>query len=140
MIKYAMIKAILSALAVTAPIAETTYLYTGIYYSDIQSVVDSEGEEWGYDAELADGTPVIITFDSQNTDSRYDDVITGLTEIKPQQLRTHHSQSVRKTGFEQELLGKYIKHKLAQVLYGVSMFMILTVPPLAMIIHWILRG
>ena len=41
-----------------------------------------EGEEWGYDAELADGTPVIITFDSQNTDSRYDDVITGLTEIK----------------------------------------------------------
>jgi len=82
MIKYAMIKAILSALAVTAPIAETTYLYTGIYYSDIQSVVDSEGEEWGYDAELADGTPVIIIFDSQNTDSRYDDVITELTEIK----------------------------------------------------------
>ena len=81
MIKYAMIKAILSALAVTAPIAETTYLDTG-YYSDIQSVVDSEGEEWGYDAELPDGTPVIITFDSQNTDSRYDDVITGLTEIK----------------------------------------------------------
>ena len=81
MIKYAMIKAILSALAVT-PIAETTYLDTGIYYSDIQSVVDSEGEEWGYDAELPDGTPVIITFDSQNTDSRYDDVITGLTEIK----------------------------------------------------------
>lgn len=82
MIKYAMIKAILSALAVTAPIAETTYLYTGIYYSDIQSVVDSEDEEWGYDAELPDGTTVIITFDSQNTDSRYDDVITGLTEIK----------------------------------------------------------
>ena len=81
MIKYAMIKAILSALAVTAPIAETTYLDTGIYYSDIQSVVDSEGEEWGYDAELPDGTPVIITFDSQNTDSRYDDVITGLTEM-----------------------------------------------------------
>ena len=76
-----MIKAILSALAVTAPIAETTYLYTGIYYSDIQSVVDSEGEEWGYDAELADGTPVILSFDSQNTDSRFDDVITGLTEI-----------------------------------------------------------
>ena len=46
MIKYAMIKAILSALAVTAPIAETTYLDTGIYYSDIQSVVDSEGEEY----------------------------------------------------------------------------------------------
>ena len=58
------------------------YKRQGIYYSDIQSVVDSEGEEWGYDAELPDGTPVIITFDSQNTDSRYDDVITGLTEIK----------------------------------------------------------
>ena len=81
MIKYAMIKAILSALAVTAPISETTYLDTGVYYSDTQSVVDSESEEWGYDAELPDSTPVIITFDSQNTDNRYDDVITGLTEI-----------------------------------------------------------
>ena len=38
MIKYAMIKAILSALAATAPVAETTYLDTGIYYSDIQKV------------------------------------------------------------------------------------------------------
>lgn len=81
MIKYAMIKAILSALAVTTPVAETTYLDTGIYCSDTQSVVDSEGEEWGYDVELPDGTPVIITFDSKNTDSRYDDVITGLTEM-----------------------------------------------------------
>lgn len=80
MIKYAMIKAILSALAVTAPIAETTYLDTGIYYSDIQSVVDSEGEEWGYDAELPDGTPVIITFDSQNTDSRSFQVLLLLGE------------------------------------------------------------
>lgn len=128
MIKYAMIKAILSALAVTAPIAETTYLDTGIYYSDIQSVVDSEGEEWGYDAELPDGTPVIITFDSQNTDSRYDDVINRLMTYE-QWLELFKRQ-----------LRKYIKHKLAQVLYGVSMFMILTVPPLAMIIHWILRG
>lgn len=82
MIKYAMIKAIFSALAVTAPVAETTYIDTGVYYSDTQSVVDSEDECWGYDSELADGTPVIITFDSQGTDSRYDDVITGLTEIK----------------------------------------------------------
>lgn len=78
---YTTIKAILSALAVTAPVAETTYLDTGVYYSDSQTVVDSEGECWGYDAELADSTPVIITFDSQSTDSRYDDVITGLTEI-----------------------------------------------------------
>lgn len=82
MIKYAMIKAILLALDVTAPVAETTYLDTGIYCSDTQSVVDSEGEEWGYDVELPDGTPVIITFDSQGTDTRYDDVITGLTDIK----------------------------------------------------------
>ena len=81
MIKSAMIKAILSALAVTTPVAETTYLDTGVYYSDSQTVIDSEGEEWGYDAELPDGTPVIITFDSQGTDSRYDDVITGLTKI-----------------------------------------------------------
>lgn len=82
MIKYAMIKAILSALAITAPVAETTYIDTGVYYADSQTVIDSEGEEWGFDTELPDGTPVIITFDSQNTDSRYDDVITGLTEIK----------------------------------------------------------
>lgn len=82
MIKYAMIKAILSALAITAPVAETTYIDTGVYYADSQTVVDSEGEEWGYDVELPDGTPVIITFDSQGTDTRYDDVITGLTDIK----------------------------------------------------------
>lgn len=81
MLKYTMIRAILSALAVTAPVAETTYLDTGIYYADSQTVVDSEGECWGYDSELANGTPVIITFDSQDTDSRYDDVITGLTEL-----------------------------------------------------------
>lgn len=82
MIKYAMIKAILSALAITAPVAEITYIDTGVYYADSQTVVDSEGEEWGYDVELPDGTPVIITFDSQGTDTRYDDVITGLTDIK----------------------------------------------------------
>lgn len=80
MMKYTMIKAILSALAITTPVAETTYLDTGVYYADSQTVVDSEGEEWGFDTELPDGTPVIITFDSQSTDTRYDDVITGLTE------------------------------------------------------------
>lgn len=81
MIKYAMIKAILSALALTAPVSETTYLDTGVYYADTQSVVDSEGEEWGYNSKLSDGTPVIITFDSQGTEIRFDDVITGLTEL-----------------------------------------------------------
>lgn len=78
MIKYAMIKAILSALAITAPVAETTYIDTGVYYSDTQSVIDSEGEKWGYDSELPDGAPVIIIFDSLETDSRYDDIVTGL--------------------------------------------------------------
>ncbi len=46
----------------------------------------------------------------------------------------------KRTELFKRQLRKYIKHKLAQVLYGVSMFMILTVPPLAMIIHWILKG
>ena len=80
--KYTMIKAILSALVITAPVAETTYIDTGVYYADSQTVVDSEGEEWGFDTELPDGTPLIITFDSQGTDTRYDDVITGLTELE----------------------------------------------------------
>lgn len=80
--KYTMIKAILSALVITAPVAETTYIDTGVYYADSQTVVDSEGEELGFDTELPDGTPVIITFDSQGTDTRYDDVITGLTELE----------------------------------------------------------
>lgn len=81
MIKYAMIKAILSALVITAPVAETTYIDTGVYYSDTQSVIDSEGEEWGYDSELPDGTSVIIIFDSLETNSRYDDIVTGLVAI-----------------------------------------------------------
>ena len=38
-------------------------------------------EEWGFDTELEDGTPVVITFDSQGTDSRYDDVIISVNAI-----------------------------------------------------------
>lgn len=37
--------------------------------------------QWGYDAELENNTPVIITFDSLGTDCRYDDIVTGLTAI-----------------------------------------------------------
>jgi uncharacterized protein YihD (DUF1040 family) len=40
--------------------------------------VDADGEEWGFDSELEDGTPVVIIFDSKDTDSRYDDVVVGL--------------------------------------------------------------
>lgn len=41
--------------------------------------------------------------------------------------------------FKQQLR-KYIKYKLSRLLYGIAMFMILTVPPLVMIIHWIITG
>jgi len=37
-------------------------------------------------------------------------------------------------------LKKYIKHKLAQVFYGLGLFLILEVPPIVMIIHWIITG
>ena len=82
MIKSAVIKLFISALVATTPVPTTAYTSTGIYYSDSQTVVDSLGEEWGYDAEFEDGIPVVITFDSQGTDSRYDDVVTGLTAIE----------------------------------------------------------
>lgn len=82
MIKSTVIKLFISALVATAPVPTTAYTSTGIYYADSQTVVDASGEEWGYDAELEDGTPVVITFDSQGTDSRYDDVVTGLTGIE----------------------------------------------------------
>lgn len=62
MIKSTVIKLFISALVATAPVPTTAYTSTGIYY--------------------ADGTPVVITFDSQGTDSRYDDVVTGLTTIE----------------------------------------------------------
>lgn len=77
MIKSTVIKLFISALVATTP----AYTSTGIYYADSQTVVDASGEEWGYDTEFEDNTPVIITFDSQNTDSRYDDVITSVTAI-----------------------------------------------------------
>lgn len=82
MIKSTVIKLFISALVATAPVPTTVYTSTGIYYADSQTVVDSSGEEWGFDTEYADSTPVVITFDSQGTDSRYDDVVTGLTAIE----------------------------------------------------------
>ena len=82
MIKSTVIKLFISALVATTPVPTTAYTTTGTYYADSQTVVDSSGEEWGYDTELDDNTPVVITFDSQGTDSRYDDVVTGLTAIE----------------------------------------------------------
>lgn len=81
MIKSTVIKLFISALVVTTPVPTTAYTTTGIYYADSQTVVDSSGEEWGYDTELEDGTPVVIAFNSQGTDNRYDDVITSVTAI-----------------------------------------------------------
>lgn len=81
MIKSAVIKLFISALVATTPVPATAYTSTGIYYAGSQAVVDASGEEWGYDAELEDNTPVVIAFDSQGTDSRYDDVITSVTAI-----------------------------------------------------------
>ncbi len=76
MIKSTVIKLFISALVATAPVPTTAYTSTGIYYADSQTVVDASGEEWGYNTELE-----VITFDSQGTDSRYDDVITSVTAI-----------------------------------------------------------
>ena len=82
MIKSTVIKLFISALVATAPVPTTAYTSTGIYYADSQTVVDASGEEWGFDTEFENGTPVVITFDSQGTDSRYDDEVTGLTAIE----------------------------------------------------------
>lgn len=81
MIKSTVIKLFISALVATSPVPTTAYTSTGIYYADSQTVVDSSGEEWGFDTDLDDSTPVVITFDSQGTDNRYDDEITSVTAI-----------------------------------------------------------
>lgn len=80
MLKKILIKAVIMALGAIAP--TTTYTSTGVYHADSETVVDAEGEEWGFDSELADGTPVVITFDSQNTDTRYDDAVLSIAPIE----------------------------------------------------------
>ena len=80
MLKKILVKAVIMALGAIAPTA-TTYTSNGVYYADSQTVVDADGEEWGFDSELEDGTPVVIIFDSKDTDSRYDDVVVGLVSI-----------------------------------------------------------
>lgn len=81
MIKSTVIKLFITALVATTPVPATAYTTTGIYNADGQTVVDASDEEWGYDTELDDNTPVVITFDSQGTDSRYDDVVTSVIAI-----------------------------------------------------------
>lgn len=81
MLKKILVKGLIVALGAIAPTA-TTYTSNGVYYADSQSVVDADGDEWGFDSELEDGTPVIITFDSQNTDNRYDDAVISLTPVE----------------------------------------------------------
>ena len=81
MLKKILVKGLIVALGAIAPTA-TTYTSNGVYYADSQSVVDADGEEWGFDSELEDGTPVIITFDSQNTDNRYDYAVISLTPVE----------------------------------------------------------
>lgn len=41
--------------------------------------------------------------------------------------------------FKQQLK-KYIKQKLYRLFYCVALFLILIVPPLAVIIHWLMTG
>jgi len=81
MLKKILVKGLIVALGAIAPTA-TTYTSNGVYYADSQSVVDADGDEWGFDSELEDGIPVIITFDSQNTDNRYDDAVISLTPVE----------------------------------------------------------
>ena len=47
----------------------------GVYHADTQSVTDFYGEEWGYDADLPDGTKVCIVFDDKGTENIYDDAV-----------------------------------------------------------------
>ena len=81
MLKKILVKGLIVALGAIAPTA-TTYTSNGVYYADSQTVVDADGEEWGFDSELEDGTPVVIIFDSKDTDSRYDDVVISLTPVE----------------------------------------------------------
>ncbi len=61
----------------------TNYIQnTGVYYADSQSVVDEDGEEWGYDAEIPDGSHVLITYDTHGTEYRFDDVVVSVKVIE----------------------------------------------------------
>lgn len=63
--------------------APTNYIQnTGVYCADTQSVVDEDGEEWGYDAEIPDGSYVLITYDTQGTEYRFDDTVVSVSVIE----------------------------------------------------------
>lgn len=63
--------------------APTNYIQnTGVYYADSQSVVDEDGEEWGYDAEIPDGSHILVTYDTQGTEYRFDDAVVSVTVIE----------------------------------------------------------
>ena len=63
--------------------APTNYIQnTGVYYADSQSVVDEDREEWGYDAEIPDESHVLITYDTQGTEYRFDDAVVSVAVIE----------------------------------------------------------
>ena len=80
-------KVFLTAMAATAAIpAQDPVIYNkvGIYYTD-GTIIDEDGEEWGYTDDtgaIADDTAVWVTYNSQGTESRYDDIITVVEVIE----------------------------------------------------------
>ena len=65
----------MKALALIITAVTLTTATPGTYHADTQSVTDFYGEEWGYDADLPDGTKVCIVFDDKRTENLYDDEI-----------------------------------------------------------------
>ncbi len=80
-------KVFLTAMTATAAIpAQDPAIYNkvGIYYTD-GTIIDEDGEEWGYTDDtgaIADDTVVWVTYNSQSTESRYDDVIIAVEVIE----------------------------------------------------------
>ena len=72
----------MKALALIITAVTLTTATPGTYHADTQSVTDFYGEEWGYDADLPDGTAVIITFDTTGTENIYDDEIISLISLE----------------------------------------------------------
>lgn len=74
---------LLLSVSLTSIFAPTKYMQnTGVYYADTQSVVDEDGEEWGFDADIPDGSEVLITYDTKGTEYRFDDAVVSVAVIE----------------------------------------------------------
>ena len=75
-------KILLGATLAMVPVPTDHIQNTGVYYADTQSVVDEDGEEWGYDVEIPDGSHVLITYNTQGTEYRFDDTVVSVAVIE----------------------------------------------------------